>query len=71
MGDALVWLQAHWDDLLKLWAYVIAGCSIVVKLTPTVSDDHAMLWLIKFMGKWGALNKYGPTPTERPDPGPS
>ena len=29
------WFQLHWSDITGFVAYVIAGASIVVKLTPT------------------------------------
>jgi len=58
------WIIAHWGDILNVIAYAIAAASLIVKFTPTLKDDNALLWVVKFLGKWIALNKYGPA--ERP-----
>lgn len=42
---------------IDILAYVIAIASIVIKLTPTLKDDNALLPIIKFIGGWIALNK--------------
>ena len=47
--------------IFDLIAYVIAIASIVVKITPTLKDDNYLKPLIKFVGKFLALDKYGPT----------
>lgn len=51
------WVVAHMADITAFIAYVIAGASIVVKLTPTLKDDDALKGVIKFVGKYIALNK--------------
>ena len=59
------------DNILNLWNWitankemVIAGyfalvglASWIVKLTPTLRDDNALKALIKFMGKYVAVNR--------------
>lgn len=47
----------HWQDIANLIAYVIAGASIIVKLTPTQKDDAILGKIIAFVGKYIALNK--------------
>ena len=47
----------HWQDIANLVAYVIAGASIIVKLTPTQKDDAILGKIIAFVGKYIALNK--------------
>jgi hypothetical protein len=37
------WFQDNWVSILNVVCYVIAGASIVVKLTPTKEDDK-FLW---------------------------
>ena len=47
-------------SILDVVAYLIAGASIIVKLTPTLKDDDALKGIISFIGKYIALDKYGP-----------
>lgn len=54
------WILNHLKDLAELLAAAIAVASIIVKLTPTLKDDSILLPVIKFIGKYIALNKYGP-----------
>ena len=62
------------SGLLALWAYIepklgllvdaaaylVLFGSIVVKMTPTLKDDNYFKVFIKFVGKYIALDKYGP-----------
>ena len=45
-------------------AYIIATASVIVKITPTMKDDNILLPIVKFLGKFLALDKYAPP--ERP-----
>lgn len=54
------WFQANLGNITEVVAYVIAASSIVVKLTPTLKDDNVLKGIIKFVGKYLALDKYGP-----------
>lgn len=54
------WIQTNWQTIADVVAYVIAAASIVVKLTPTLKDDNLLLPIVKFLGKFIALDKYGP-----------
>ncbi len=58
------WVQANLGDITTAIAYIIAVASIIVKLTPTIKDDNALKSVIKFLGKWIALDKYGPDGNE-------
>ena len=53
----ILWILKNWDGII--WGYmgIIGLASVIVKLTPTLSDDHALLPIIKFLGKYVALNK--------------
>lgn len=53
-----------WKDIIDIIAYAVTIASVIVKLTPTLKDDNALLPIIKFIGKFIALDKY--TPPERP-----
>lgn len=64
MMEALVklWtmLQANLKDILDAVAYLVLAGSVIVKLTPTLKDDNYFKVIIKFIGKYIALDKYGP-----------
>lgn len=46
-------LSTNFKDLLEAAAYIIAGASVIVKLTPAKWDDSIVATLAKFL----ALNK--------------
>ena len=58
-------IKAHWKDVADIIAYLVALASIVVKLTPTLKDDNYLKPIIKFIGKYIALDKYSPTSGEK------
>lgn len=58
--ELITWFQAHWTDITGAVAYAIAAASIIVKLTPTLKDDTILLNIIKFLGKYIALNTNAP-----------
>jgi hypothetical protein len=77
--DILTWLQLHWSDILAVYAGLVAAASVIVRWTPTLRDDNALLAVVKFLGKYVALNRTvddnalratlpvdGPTPTDPP-----
>lgn len=53
----LEWIMAHWLDIVQIYAGVVGLASIIVRLTPTVKDDNFMKGLLKFTGKFIALNR--------------
>lgn len=57
MIDAIV---NNWKSIAELIAAIIGVASIIVKLTPTLKDNNILLPIIKFIGKFIALDKYGP-----------
>jgi len=50
------WLTIHWTDIVQVIAYIIAGASVIVKLTPTLKDDAVLAQIIKFLAVL-SLNK--------------
>lgn len=44
-------------SILDVVAYLIAGASIIVKLTPTIKDNEILEKIVKFIGKYVALNR--------------
>lgn len=57
-------IVTNWKDIAEGIAAIIGVASVIVRITPTLKDDHFLLGVIKFVGKFLALDKYGPT--ERP-----
>lgn len=53
------WIFNNWKVLTDIVAYSCLLASIIVKLTPTLKDDNIILPIIKFIGKYIALDKYG------------
>ena len=51
------WIIANWGEVAQGIAAIIGVASIIVKLTPTLKDDNILLPIIKFVGKFIALNK--------------
>ena len=58
------WIVTNWKSIAEAIAAIIGAASIIVRLTPTLKDDNILLPIVKFLGKFIALNT--PTPTERP-----
>ena len=54
-------IEEHWSEVAKVIAYAMAATSIVVRLTPTLKDDNFFLPIVKFLGKFIALNTNAPT----------
>lgn len=63
MSDLINFFQSIWlhkVEIANVVAYLIAIASIIVKITPTLKDDDYLKAIIKFIGKYIALDKYGP-----------
>jgi len=56
----------NWSSIAELIAAIIGIASLIVKITPTLKDDNFLLPIIKFIGKFIALDKYGPAEVKRP-----
>ena len=52
-------LKKNWTEIAQVIAAVIGAASIIVKLTPTLKDDNVWLPIVKFLGKYIALNRSG------------
>ena len=53
-------VKVNLPEILEAIAYLVAGASIIIKLTPTLKDDNWFKPIVKFIGKYIALDKYGP-----------
>lgn len=50
-------VQSHWDDIIKAYLAIVGLASIIVKLTPTLKDDDVLKGIVRFLGKYIALNR--------------
>ena len=53
----VAWIIENWGKVAEAIAAIIGAASIIVKITPTLKDDNVLLGVIKFLGKYIALNK--------------
>lgn len=53
----VTWVTTHYIEIVDLWLKVIGVASIIVKLTPTLKDDDVLKNLVRFLGKYVALNR--------------
>ena len=60
------WFQTNWFQIAQAIAAIIGAASIIVKMTPTLKDDTILLKIIKFLGKYIALNVNTPADVNRP-----
>jgi len=56
IGSIVSFIQAHWDNIIKAYLAIVGLASIIVKLTPTLKDDDVLKGVIRFLGKYVALN---------------
>lgn len=57
IGAIITWFQGNGKDLVLIYTSLVTVASIVVKLTPTLKDDDMLKGVIKFIGKFIALNR--------------
>lgn len=55
--EIITWFQENWQSILAIYTGLVAVASIIVKLTPTLKDDTWLLAVIKFVGRYIALNR--------------
>mgnify|MGYP007099659504 CR=1 FL=1 len=55
------YFTTHWSDFIQIYLQMIGVASIIVRLTPTLKDDDVLKNIIRFLGKYIALNR-GSTP---------
>ena len=58
--ELITWGQTNWTTIVQIYLAIIGAASVIVKLTPTLKDDNILKGIITFVGKWIALDKYGP-----------
>jgi len=51
------WVTTNWAQIVQAIVSLIGTASIIVKLTPTLKDDDVLKGVIRFLGKYIALNR--------------
>ena len=57
--STILWVKTHWVEIVSIYTSIVGLASIIVKLTPNLKDDNILLAIIKFLGKYIALNRSG------------
>lgn len=50
------YVTAHWANITEIILQIIGSASIIVKITPTLKDDDVLKGIVRFLGKYIALN---------------
>ena len=53
----VAYVKTNWADLAQMYLQIVGVASIVVKLTPSLKDDDVLKGIIRFLGKYIALNR--------------
>lgn len=53
--EILQWFQSNWVNIVAVYTALVTAASIIVKITPTLKDDTALLAVIKWIAKYIAL----------------
>lgn len=43
------WILANWDNVLAIYGGVVAVCTTIVKITPSVKDDAILAKVLKVL----------------------
>jgi ABC-type amino acid transport system permease subunit len=49
--DAITWIFSNMPTVLQILAAIYGLLTLIVKLCPTLSNNHPLLWIIKLLGK--------------------
>ena len=58
--EIVQWVLTHKAQMVEVILAIIGAASLIVKITPTLKDDNILKGVIKFIGKWIAVDKYSP-----------
>ena len=47
--ETILWLKANWDSVLAIYGCVVAICTTLVKITPSVKDDAILAKVLKVL----------------------
>lgn len=55
--QSITWIATHWKEIAETIAALVTVASAIVRWTPTLKDDSIWLPIVKFLGKYIALNR--------------
>lgn len=56
VGAVIAFVQLHWLDIVTVYTSLVGVASIIVRFTPSLKDDDVLKGVIRFLGKYVALN---------------
>ena len=56
ISGLIAYVTTHWADIIEAYLKIIGAASVIVALTPTLKDDDVLKGIVRFMGKYVALN---------------
>lgn len=57
IANIIEFVQSHWVEIVQVYLAVVGLASVIVKLTPTLKDDDILKGVVRFLGKYVALNR--------------
>jgi hypothetical protein len=54
--EIINWVQTHWKDISQVVIDIVGAASILIRLFPILDKNHWFLPVVKFVGKYIALN---------------
>lgn len=57
ISGAVAYVTTNWADIVAVYLQIIGAASVIVKLTPTLKDDDVLKGIVRFLGKYIALNR--------------
>lgn len=51
----LNWILEHWTDLLAIYGAVVALCSTIVAITPSVKDNEIWAKILKILDRFSVV----------------
>lgn len=55
--NVVTYVKTNWAQLIELYLQIIGVATIIVKLTPSLKDDDVLKGIVRFVGKYIALNR--------------
>jgi len=57
MMNIIEFVTTHIQEIIAIYLSLVGLASLIVKMTPTLKDDAILKKVIKFVGKFIALNR--------------
>lgn len=57
IAAAVAYITNNWSDIVAIYLQIVGAASVIVKLTPTLKDDDVLKNILRFLGKYIALNR--------------